>query len=73
VACYNWDDRVCPGEDFASQNMNYELTSSFSYYTEYICADDPIAREPATFDIFSNDQKCELHVLGQCFINDCLD
>jgi len=39
VACYNWDEEVCPGgvgEDFASINENYANTQ-FSHYTEYSC------------------------------------
>ena len=36
-ACYNWNEAICPGPDFAQQNMNYEGTK-FSYYTEYKCA-----------------------------------
>ena len=37
VACYNWDQTICPGDDFASLNENYANTK-FSHYTEYTCA-----------------------------------
>ena len=29
--CYNWNVPVCPGQEFAAQNFNYDNTG-FSYY-----------------------------------------
>jgi len=36
MTCYNWDEKVCPGDAFAQENMNYENTL-FSYYNHYSC------------------------------------
>ena len=38
VACYNWEYPVCPGDEFASFNYNYENTG-WSAYTQMSCKD----------------------------------
>ena len=34
--CYNWNEPVCPGEEFAAQNYNYDNTQ-FSYFWQQKC------------------------------------
>ena len=36
IACYNWEHPVCPGNEFAAINFNYENTG-FSYYYQAKC------------------------------------
>ena len=38
-ACFNWDEKVCPSDDFSSINYNHSNTD-WSHYIQYSCLDE---------------------------------